>query len=89
MTRVSTNGDGFEGNGASYGRFSADGTKVLFTSESTNFVDGDTKYQDDVFVKDLKTGQIISLSTDAAGLQLMVAVMNGIICRWYQSLIYQ
>ncbi len=72
VTRVSTNGS-FEGNGASYGgAFSADGTKVLFTSESTNFIDGDTNRSPDVFVKDLKTGAIISLSTDATG-----SVANG------------
>jgi lipopolysaccharide export system protein LptC len=73
VTRVSTNSDGTEGNGASiFGTFSADGTKVIFNSSSTNFVDNDTNDQNDVFVKDLTTGQLLRVSNSLQG-----AAANG------------
>ncbi|MBK6756490.1 MAG: hypothetical protein IPG70_02085 [Moraxellaceae bacterium] len=46
---------------------SADGTKVLFNSDAGNIVAGDTNYSTDAFIKDLKTGEIIRVSTDSTG----------------------
>ncbi|MCB5175448.1 TolB family protein [Microvirga lenta] len=68
ITRVSTAADGAEGNGTSQrAEFSADGRYVTFQSTSSNLVAGDTNGSWDVFRKDLVTGEIIRLSTDAAG----------------------
>jgi Tol biopolymer transport system component/Ca2+-binding RTX toxin-like protein len=49
--------------------FSPDGTKILFTSEATNLVEGDTNGRRDVFLKDLATGAVTRLSTSASGAQ--------------------
>ncbi|MCB1657105.1 MAG: PD40 domain-containing protein, partial [Pseudomonadales bacterium] len=65
ITRVSTNGADQEVNGESYAvAFSADGTKVLFTSNASNLVANDTNGKLDVFIKDLKTGEVTLVSTD-------------------------
>ncbi|MFG1339985.1 VCBS domain-containing protein [Xanthobacter autotrophicus] len=71
ITRVSTDAAGVEGNNSSSGRivFSPDGTKVAFVSYASNLVQGDTNITADVFVKDLTTGSIIRVSTDASGAQ--------------------
>ncbi|MDO9180711.1 MAG: cadherin-like domain-containing protein, partial [Agitococcus sp.] len=68
VTRVSTNPDGSEANGASFGgTFSADGTKVLLSSEATNLAPNDENSTQDVFVKDLTTGEILRVSSDDKG----------------------
>jgi len=70
ITRVSTNAGGGEGNGGSQApTFSSDGTKVAFASGASNLVPGDTNNTSDIFVKDLTTGAITRISTDAAGAQ--------------------
>ena len=57
LSRVSTNSLGGQSNGASYlGEFSADGRKIVFSSDATNLVAGDTNGQTDIFVKDLISG---------------------------------
>ncbi|EJL35455.1 periplasmic component of the Tol biopolymer transport system, partial [Caulobacter sp. AP07] len=48
---------------------SADGTKVLFSSDDGNLVAGDTNGNWDIFVKDLLTGVVTRVSTDATGAQ--------------------
>jgi Ca2+-binding RTX toxin-like protein len=68
VTLVSGAEAGVVGNGSSsVGRFSADGTKVLFTSIASNLVAGDTNNQQDIFVKDLVTGEVTLVSGTAAG----------------------
>ena len=70
IQRVSTDATGAEGNGQSYNaRFSADGRSVVFTSDTSNLVAGDTNSVSDVFVKDLQSGAIERVSGDAAGAQ--------------------
>lgn len=64
-----TNGlNGAPANGPSVVRaFSQDGRYVLFDSEASNLVEGDTEGRNDVFVKDLVTGETIRLSETAEG----------------------
>ena len=70
VSRVSTGAGGAQGNGWSDRPvFSPDGTQVVFDSTATNLVPADTNSSSDVFVKDLKTGAISRVSTDAAGAQ--------------------
>ncbi|WP_271581438.1 TolB family protein [Bradyrhizobium sp. CCBAU 45389] len=71
FTRVSTSATGAQADGASVQAvFSPDGTKVAFASYADNLVPGDTNGAPDVFVKDLSTGAITLVSTDASGVQL-------------------
>jgi Tol biopolymer transport system component len=68
-TRVSAGPNG-EANGASSNaRISADGRYVVFTSQATNLVDGDTNGVADVFLRDLVAGTTVRLSVSAAGAQ--------------------
>ncbi|SEN19171.1 VCBS domain-containing protein [Bradyrhizobium sp. OK095] len=68
--RVSTSATGAQADGvSSQAVFSPDGTKVAFESSADNLVSGDTNGQGDVFVKDLKTGAITLVSTNASGVQ--------------------
>ncbi|MEF8708956.1 MAG: M10 family metallopeptidase C-terminal domain-containing protein [Candidatus Accumulibacter propinquus] len=70
IQRVSTDAAGAQGNGQSYkARFSADGRSVVFTSDTSNLVAGDSNSVSDVFVKDLQSGAIERVSSDAAGVQ--------------------
>src|SRR5262245_52566435 len=66
ITRVSTDANSNQGNGFS-GRpsISADGRYVVFASDASNLVPGDTNGSTDVFRKDVQTGVIIRVSTDA------------------------
>lgn len=71
ISRVSTASDGTQGNGYSWGQsFSADGTKVLFTSEASNLVAGDTNNARDAFVKDLASGTIERVSVGPNGAEI-------------------
>jgi hypothetical protein len=70
IQRVSTDAAGAQGNGNSYNaRFSADGRSVVFESSASNLVAGDSNGTGDIFVKDLQSGAIQRVSTDAAGVQ--------------------
>ncbi|TPL32840.1 cadherin-like domain-containing protein, partial [Mesorhizobium sp. B2-4-6] len=70
ITRVSTDAASLQGDNSSYNPiFSPDGTKVAFVSDASNLVGGDTNSAPDIFVKDLATGAVTRVSTDAAGLQ--------------------
>jgi VCBS repeat-containing protein len=55
VTKVSNDRGGEQGNGASYTTpsFSTDGTKVIFGSDASNLVTGDTNGAPDIFVVDL------------------------------------
>lgn len=50
-------------------RFSADSTKVLFSSDATNLVANDTNGVRDIFVKDLLTDDLIRVTTNKNGEQ--------------------
>ena len=68
-TRVSVSSDGSQTNGESLGAaIAADGRYVLFTSQATNLVRGDTNGKWDAFMRDLRTGVTsrISVSSDGA-----------------------
>ncbi|NBO46967.1 MAG: hypothetical protein EBU85_08195, partial [Actinobacteria bacterium] len=71
ITRINTDSIGREAiNGDSTNaQFSSDGSKVVFTSTATNLVAGDTNGFNDIFVKDLVTGALTRVSTNAAGFE--------------------
>jgi flagellin-like hook-associated protein FlgL len=71
VTRVSTNSSGAQATGGSnYSyRFSPDGRFIGIVSEATDLVSGDTNGQTDLFLKDLQTGTVTRVSTDASGAQ--------------------
>ncbi|MFG1300912.1 tandem-95 repeat protein [Xanthobacter sp. V3C-3] len=70
VTQVSTRADGIQGTGGSESAtFSPDGSKILFSSNASNLVAGDTNGMTDVFVKDLATGEVTLVSTSADGIQ--------------------
>jgi hypothetical protein len=70
IQRVSTDAAGAQGNSGSYSaQFSADGRTVAFVSHASNLVAGDSNGALDIFVKDLQSGAIQRVSTDAAGVQ--------------------
>ncbi len=60
-----TPGNDFSGNAV----ISADGRYVAFDSSASNLVAGDTKDNNDVFVKDMLTGAIVMVSVNAQGVQ--------------------
>jgi hypothetical protein len=65
---VSSNGD--QGNGDSIiGRVSDDGRMVVFHSNATNLVPGDTNGDYDVFVHDMLTGVTVLADVDSSGKQ--------------------
>ncbi|MFY9292903.1 MAG: hypothetical protein WAP03_19760 [Methylorubrum rhodinum] len=67
---VSLAADGRQGNGASYGAdISADGRYVLFQSDATNLVTGDTNAAADVFLRDTLAGTTTRVSLGAGGAQ--------------------
>ena len=68
LTLVSTDSAGNSGNGLSWApSISADGTKVLFSSQSTNLVADDINATADIFLKDLTTGITTLISQDPSG----------------------
>ena len=71
VTRVSTDSTGTESTGGHSSRaaISADGRFVVFESDATNLVASDNNASRDIFVKNLNTGVLIRVSTDAAGNQ--------------------
>ncbi|MFO0984628.1 MAG: hypothetical protein U1E76_23375 [Planctomycetota bacterium] len=69
-TRVCLDSQGREGNAFSRGAaLSDDGRLVVFSSQATNLVAGDTNHCEDVFVHDRCTGTTARLSVDAAGVE--------------------
>lgn len=80
VVRVNTDAQGNEANAGALGAvFSPDGTKVAFYSDASNLVTGDTNQRADIFVKDLFTGAIIRVTTDAQGNQALPSVGGGVI----------
>jgi Tol biopolymer transport system component len=69
-TRVSVTSDGEQGNGYSgISAISGSGRYVVFSSEATNLVSGDTNTFRDIFVHDRQSGDTIRVSVDSAGVQ--------------------
>ncbi len=69
-TRVSVDSAGNQGNDSSYRpSISADGKFVVFSSNASNLVPGDTNNSDDIFVRDLLTNTTTRVSVDSAGNQ--------------------
>jgi Tol biopolymer transport system component len=65
---VSSTADGSIGNGSSLEpNITADGRYVVFDTDASNLAPDDTNGLTDVYVKDLRTGTISRVSTDAAG----------------------
>lgn len=70
IQRVSTDTSGAQAVGGSGSpTWSPDGTKIAFTSDSSNLVAGDTNGLSDAFVKTLDTGAIQRISTDSSDAQ--------------------
>lgn len=68
--RVSVGSGGVQGNASSYGSaMSADARWVLFASEATNLVSGDTNGYIDVFLRDRATGVTERISVSSTGVQ--------------------
>jgi Tol biopolymer transport system component len=67
---ASTNDSGVKGNGnSSAPGLSAGGTKVAFSSNATNLDPANTSVVLDVYVKDLRTGNITLASTNDSGVK--------------------
>ncbi|HEV2748182.1 MAG TPA: Ig-like domain-containing protein [Allosphingosinicella sp.] len=70
LTLVSSNAAGEQADGFSFNpSFSSNGRYVAFASEASNLVAGDTNGARDIFVKDLVTGSVRRVNTNAAGEQ--------------------
>ncbi|CAK0778928.1 hypothetical protein CCP2SC5_860003 [Azospirillaceae bacterium] len=70
VTRISAASNGAEGNNQSFSpSVSADGRYVVFESDASNLVAGDTNGRRDVFLKDRQTGTITRVSTASNGAQ--------------------
>lgn len=69
-TRVSVSSVGVEANGASFApAITPDGRFVVFASDATNLVIGDTNSVTDIFVHDRQTGQTVRVSVRGDGAQ--------------------
>ncbi|WP_445501841.1 hypothetical protein [Microvirga sp. G4-2] len=70
LIRLISAGDGTQSNGDSFdAQFSADGRYVVFRSDASNLVAGDTNGSYDIFRKDLVTGAVERVSVAADGTQ--------------------
>ncbi|MBF0186224.1 MAG: PD40 domain-containing protein, partial [Magnetococcales bacterium] len=69
---ISVDLTGNQGNSSSFSShfsISADGKYVVFMSDASNLVDGDTNGTYDVFLSDIETGQLSIVSLDSSGNQ--------------------
>ncbi|WP_458098401.1 Ig-like domain-containing protein [Roseomonas sp. WA12] len=70
VIRVSASATGVQADsGSSDAAVSADGRFVVFSSDATNLVEGDTNGVADIFRKDLLTGEFLRLSVSFSGAQ--------------------
>lgn len=70
INRASISDDGEEANGVSYTpALSGDGRYVVFSSDASNLVPGDTNGRRDIFVRDLVSGRTTRVSVDAMARQ--------------------
>lgn len=69
VTRVSTSTDGEEGSQDSYksAGVSADGLRVAFQSDAPDLVAGEMGNKSNIFIRDLKTGNVELVSTSSSG----------------------
>jgi Tol biopolymer transport system component len=80
--RVNLTADGRQAGGASYSpMMSADGRHVVFSSDATNLVAGDTNGVADVFLRDLRPGTTVRASLAADGGQGNDGSYNGVVTR--------
>jgi Tol biopolymer transport system component len=71
LRRVSVTGSGTAGNGNSNRpQISADGRYVLFMSEASDLIAGDTNFREDLFLHDLQLGTTQRASVSTTGAQL-------------------
>ncbi len=64
LIKVTMAADGTQASGHSYDPiFSPDGSKIIFRSSASNLVNGDTNRNDDIFIKDLISGELSLLVT--------------------------
>jgi Tol biopolymer transport system component len=75
---VSVDSAGAQGNGSSVDPHT-NGRQVVFESDATNLVAGDTNGTADIFVHDLKTGVTTRVSVDSAGVEGDDASRDGIL----------
>ncbi|MCW5777548.1 MAG: PD40 domain-containing protein [Phycisphaeraceae bacterium] len=69
-TLVSVSSSGEQANGASvWGQLSGDGRFVVYRSDATNLVPGDTNGASDIFLHDRQTGQTTRVSVSSSGEQ--------------------
>jgi hypothetical protein len=67
-TRLSVDSAGAEANASSlYAASSADGQVVVFESDASNLVAGDSNQRTDIFVRDRRSGTTERVSVDSAG----------------------
>lgn len=92
VQRVSTDANGLEGNGDSYSpTITPNGRYVVFRSLASNLVAGDNNGMSDIFRKDLKSGKVWRVSTDAQGLEgnadsyRPVITRNGRVVAFYSA----
>ncbi|WP_448204952.1 hypothetical protein [Azospirillum sp. sgz302134] len=69
VTRVVPGTESSVGNNITSAAFSPDGHKIVFNSDASNLVPGDSNGARDVFVRDLTTGVVTRLSVRADGVQ--------------------
>lgn len=90
LVRVSTAANGDPGNGPSYGAsISADGDTISFISEADNLVLGDTNGVADVFLKHVRSGQIVMLGRATDGAQANAASANADLSGSGNMLVYE
>jgi Tol biopolymer transport system component len=66
-SRLSVHSSGAQGNGDSRApAISAAGTRIVFSSRATNLVDGDLNGKEDIFLRDLASGQTSRVSIGAS-----------------------
>jgi Tol biopolymer transport system component len=69
VTLVSAVGSEIGNAGSGGPRWSPDGTRIVFVSEASNLVPGDTNDAKDIFVKDLTSGAIERITISSDGIQ--------------------
>ena len=77
-SRVTTGLHGAAGNRPSFLlSISADGRYLLFSSEASNLVPGDTNNRFDIFLRDVKMGRTTRVSVSSSGAQLADGSLSG------------
>lgn len=66
---VAVNEAGYIANFAHQPVFSPDGMKIAFASEDPNLTPGDSNNKQDIYIKDLVTGELINISAGISGIQ--------------------